>query len=177
MHYLYKITNTKNCKVYIGQTNNPNLRWSQHKSNAKYNRGTQIITRAIAKYGAELFTFEIIAICKTQDDVDVLEDEVINQYDSRNREVGYNIDRGGNTVPRTPEIGRKISESLTKFYANNESKRKGAKLPDWWKEKVSIGSMGKAGTNTGKTFDDEWRIKIAKSLSGKDSKVKKKIFR
>lgn len=175
MHYLYKITNTKNCKVYIGQTNNPNLRWSQHKSNAKYNRGTQIITRAIAKYGAELFTFEIIAICKTQDDVDVLEDEVINQYDSRNREVGYNIDRGGNTVPRTPEIGRKISESLTKFYANNESKRKGAKLPDWWKEKVSIGSMGKAGTNTGKTFDDEWRIKIAKSLSGKDLKSRRKF--
>lgn len=37
--YIYKIINTINNKVYIGQTNNPSLRWSQHRSNARYCTG------------------------------------------------------------------------------------------------------------------------------------------
>src|SRR5271154_5899767 len=101
MHYLYKITNTENKKVYIGQTNNPSLRWSQHKSNAKYNKGNQVITRAITKYGSEKFEFEVIASCLTQEDANITEEEVIAQYNSRNKMIGYNVDAGGNTTPRT----------------------------------------------------------------------------
>lgn len=33
MYFIYRITNKINAKVYLGQTNNPALRWSQHKHN------------------------------------------------------------------------------------------------------------------------------------------------
>jgi group I intron endonuclease len=176
MHYLYKITNTENQKVYIGQTNNPDLRWSQHKSNAKYDRGNQVITRAMTKYGANVFQFEVIATCRTQEDVDLAEEEAIQQYDSRNREKGYNVDRGGNTSPRTSEVVAKISEALQKHYETHDGWLKGGTLTDEWKENISKASMGKAGTNIGKTFDDKWRMNISKSLTGKkfsEERIKK----
>lgn len=175
MHYLYKITNTINQKVYIGQTNNPPLRWSQHKSNGKYKRGQQVITRAITKYGADVFEFDVIATCLTQDDVDIIEDRLIRQYDSRNKEIGYNVDRGGNVTPRTPEIIAKISESLNKFYATHISIRKGIPLSEEWKAKLSKAATGKPGTNTGKTFDNEWRIGISRSQAGKEKKSKRRF--
>ncbi len=175
MHYIYKITNTENKKIYIGQTNNPSLRWSQHKSNAKYDRGNQVITRAITKYGAEKFEFEVIATCLTQKDTDIAEEIIIAQYDSRNKSIGYNVDAGGNTTPRTPETGKKISDALNKFYETHESIMKGVPHSKEWNKKISISSMGKVGTNTGKKFDDEWRVKISKSQSGKEKKKKRRF--
>lgn len=167
MHCLYKITNTENKKIYIGQTNNPSLRWSQHKSNAKYDRGEQVITRAINKYGADKFEFIEIAGCLTQADADLLEEELISQYDSRNSMKGYNVSAGGNTSPRTPEILQKISNSLQEHYKTHDGWLKGKTLSEEWKENISKASMGKAGTNIGKTFDNEWRANISKSLTGK----------
>lgn len=167
MHYVYKITNTENNKVYIGQTNSPSLRWSQHKSNAKCNRGNQIITRAISKYGVNNFEFDVIATCRTQEDVDITEEQVIQQYDSRNKEKGYNVDIGGNTSPRTPEISQKISTALQKYYKTHNSWLKGGSLTDEWKKNISKASIGKDGTNTGKTFDDEWKNNISISLIGR----------
>lgn len=166
MHFIYKITNTVNEKVYIGQTNNPSLRWSQHKSNAKYNRGQQVITRALTKYGADVFEFEVIVTCKTQKDVDFLEEQVIQQYDSRNPEKGYNVDRGGNTSPRTPEIGKKISAALKEHYETHNGWLKGQTLSEEWKKNISEASMGKDGTNTGKSFDNEWKVAMSKSQAG-----------
>jgi GIY-YIG catalytic domain. len=65
MHYLYRITNQLNGKVYIGQSNNKR-RWSQHKYFAKHPEQTgQYIHNAMAKYGVENFIFEVIATCKT----------------------------------------------------------------------------------------------------------------
>lgn len=167
MHYLYRITNTENKKVYIGQTNNPDLRWSQHKSNAKYKRGNQVITRAITKYGSDVFEFDVIATCRTQEDVDIVEEQIIQQYDSRNKEKGYNVDIGGNTSPRTPEITEKISAALQKHYETNDGWLKGGTLTEEWKQNISKASVGKLGTNTGKTFNDEWRKNISQSLMGK----------
>lgn len=167
MHFIYRITNTQNNKVYIGQTNNPSLRWSQHKSNAKYDRGQQVITRALTKYGVDVFEFEVIATCQTQDDVDFVEEQIIQEYDSRNPEKGYNVDIGGNTSPRTPGILAKISAALKEHYRHNQHFLKGKTLSEEWKENMSKAAMGKEGTNTGKTFDDEWRNRISVSLTGK----------
>src|SRR5208282_6002188 len=61
MHYLYRITDALNNKVYIGQTVDNKKRWMQHKSYAKNPEKTgQYIHRAMNKYGVENFTFEII---------------------------------------------------------------------------------------------------------------------
>jgi|ERR1035437_3653246 group I intron endonuclease len=175
MHYIYKITNIINQKIYIGQTNNPNLRWSQHKSNAKYSRGNQIITKAITKYGSNNFKFEVISTCLPQCDVDLTEEQIIGQYDSRNKIIGYNIDPGGNTSPRSPETSKKISDALIKFYESHDSPLKGIRHSEESKKKMSEIAIGKPGTNTGKTFSNEWAMNISKANAGKERKSRRRF--
>ena len=175
MYFIYQITNTVNNKLYIGQTNNSNLRWSQHKSNAKYNKSGQVVTRAMVKYGVDAFKFDVIATCKSQEDVNQTEAQLIKQYGSRNPLKGYNVDIGGFVEPRPAEIGLRISDSLKKHYETHDSKRKGTTVSDDVKKKMSESAMGKAGTNEGKKFDDEWRLAIAKARSGMESKAHRRF--
>lgn len=171
MHHIYRITNTVNHKVYIGQTNHPKQRWSQHKHSAKTQQGrdNQVIARAIAKYGAENFKFEVIASFETLEEVNMAECQMIEQYNSRDPKVGYNVDVGGR-AERAPEIGLKISAGLKKHYETHESKLTGRKHTEEAKQKMSSSSMGKPGTNKGKTFDPEWCLKIAKGNVGVERK-------
>lgn len=60
-HYIYKITNTLNQKIYVGKSKNPTVRWRQHKSHSK-KRNTKLYY-AMRKYGIENFTFEILEVC------------------------------------------------------------------------------------------------------------------
>lgn len=110
---MYKITNQVNNKVYIGQTIDANGRWSAHKSKskAKVEGPVQYISRAIAKYGIENFAFEVIATCQTQEDADEIESALISQYDSRNKQFGYNVKPGGNVAPHAEETKQKIRQA------------------------------------------------------------------
>jgi group I intron endonuclease len=60
-HYIYKITNTLNKKIYVGKTKNPKVRWRQHKCHSK-KRNTKLYY-AMRKYGIENFTFKILEEC------------------------------------------------------------------------------------------------------------------
>ncbi len=94
MHYLYKITNLINNKLYIGQTIQPTKRWYDHRNAAA--RPVQIISRAIHKYGAHNFIFEVIATSKTQEDANLIEILLIQQYESHiSTGKGYNTSLGG----------------------------------------------------------------------------------
>ena len=166
VHCIYKITNTVNGKIYIGQTNDPRQRQAQYKSAAKCENFSQIITRAIAKYGFDNFKFEIIAVASTQDAINLAEIAYIKLYNSRDPSIGYNIAEGG-AIANTPETLKKISASLKKYYETHDGWLKGGTLTDEWKENISKASMGKPGTNVGKTFDDEWKVGISKSLADK----------
>ena len=111
MHYLYTITNQQNGKVYVGQSIDEKGRWKQHKYFAKNpEKSGQYIHRAMAKHGIEHFSFEVIALCVSQADADYTEDQLINQYDSRNKEKGYNLKSGGSTGLMSEESKAKIRE-------------------------------------------------------------------
>lgn len=172
---VYKIDNNINAKVYIGQTNNADLRWSQHKHTAVHNPNSQVISRAMHKYGIENFSFEPIAGAKTREDLNLLEEELMVQYDSRNPEKGYNVDTGGGVYPRPPEVLKKISESLKKHYETHEGSWTGKKHTEESKRKISESSMGKPGTNKGKTFSEEWTGNMSVALSGKERKSKRRF--
>ena len=60
-HYIYKITNILNEKIYIGKSKKPKVRWRQHKSHSKV-KNTKLYY-AMRKYGVENFVFEIIEEC------------------------------------------------------------------------------------------------------------------
>lgn len=111
MHYLYRITNQLSGKIYIGQSNNPEYRWKQHKYDSQRTEPIQYIHRAIAKYGIANFVFEVIAGCKTQEDVDFTEDQLIEQYESRNKDKGYNLKAGGSHGAHSEETKEKQREA------------------------------------------------------------------
>ena len=57
---IYKITKKENGKSYIGQSNDIERRFSEHKT--KIDIPIEI---AIKKYGADAFDFEVIEECET----------------------------------------------------------------------------------------------------------------
>lgn len=116
MHYLYRITDMLNDKVYIGRTVNEKRRWTAHKSFARQTEPIQFIHRAMKKYGIEHFHYEVIASCLLQEDADYTEIELINRYDSQNKECGYNVAPGGDhpwnaglPLEQQPMYGKKQS--------------------------------------------------------------------
>jgi group I intron endonuclease len=111
MHYLYRITNQLSGKVYIGQTNDPDYRWYQHRSYAKGNKHKQYIHRAMSKHGIENFVFDVIAGCRSQEDTDETESLFIIQYNSRNKEFGYNLMVGGSHGGHSEETKQKQREA------------------------------------------------------------------
>lgn len=87
---VYKITNAVNGKVYIGITNNPKRRWSNHQSSTK-----SLIGKAIHKYGVENFKFEILYSGLSIEEAEEKEISLIAQEKSLWNENGYNIALGG----------------------------------------------------------------------------------
>lgn len=99
--FIYKITNTKNGKVYIGQSKKPiNKRFNRHITDAVNNVLDTHFARAIRKYGPESFVIEQIDTATTQEELNQKEQFYIIQYDSI--KTGYNetdaiYKCGGNT--------------------------------------------------------------------------------
>lgn len=100
MGYIYKITNLVNNKAYIGQTTWPvETRWASHINVAVGNNKTKrdAIHLAIAKYGVDNFSFEVIET-PSDDKLNEREQYWIDYYHTYIHEVnsqGYNMTRGG----------------------------------------------------------------------------------
>ena len=123
MGYIYKITNTLNNKVYIGQTvKTVEKRFQQHKNNSNKEYFSQIILyKAFNKYGIENF------ICEQIEEVpnellDEREKYWIKFYDSYFD--GYNSTLGGRA---TPLYNWDIDDIIEK-YQELKSARKVAQL-------------------------------------------------
>lgn len=89
-HYLYRLTNLVNGKVYIGVSHKPKTRLKQHLSARRNN----LVSQAVRKYGKENFFFEILC-CGSADYIYTLEKASISLFDSTNNKLGYNICEGG----------------------------------------------------------------------------------
>lgn len=100
---IYKVTNTVNGKLYIGQTRSyedkkeraASKRLGEHFYSAKKKLERCIIfERAIRKYGKKSFKVETITYCELSS-LNYLEIAYIEIYDTTNRKYGYNISKGG----------------------------------------------------------------------------------
>lgn len=110
--YVYKITNNINNKIYIGITNNYKKRWSNEKSNPKDPKKQQVITQAIAKYGKENFTFELLYSNLNIEMACKMEQELIEKFNSLVPN-GYNVDKGGKYHPNFKSLyGEKNGRAL-----------------------------------------------------------------
>lgn len=85
---IYKITNKLNGKSYIGQTiKSVEVRFKQHC------KTESILGRAIRKYGENNFEIETLQKAKSKEEMDLLEKEYIEKYDSFKN--GYNVTEDG----------------------------------------------------------------------------------
>ena len=93
MAYIYKIVNDINNKVYIGQTIDIEKRWYKHRYLASSGFDRHLYN-AMRKYGIDNFHIEVIEECP-EEELDEREKHWIQQYNSTDRNYGYNKSFGG----------------------------------------------------------------------------------
>lgn len=102
---IYKTTNLINGKIYIGQDS---------KNNPKYLGSGVIFLKALKKYGKENFKKEIIDTALTIDELNDKEIFWINENNSTNQIIGYNVSFGGSGITLPKEVLLKKSEKAKK---------------------------------------------------------------
>jgi group I intron endonuclease len=122
---IYCIENLINHKKYIGQSNNIEYRWKQHKY--ELNRGchdNDYLQKAWNKYGCDNFNFYIIELCDIEM-LNELEVYYIDFYDTLNRDNGYNLTSGGGANKYySKEVCEKISRALVGHEVSLETRIK-----------------------------------------------------
>ena len=117
--YIHNQYFTRAIEKYIGMTGQlVEERWQGGKNY----RTCIAFNRAIQKYGWDNFEHIIIAKGLTEDEAKWLEIELIREWDSTNRDKGYNISLGGEgTNGWTPskETRQKMSENHADFNGKN----------------------------------------------------------
>lgn len=169
---IYKITNIKTGKVYIGKTTKSlNDRLQGHINNADKGNNFKL-SLAIRKYGKENFIIEPIDFAETRDELNEKEVYYISEYKSL--EDGYNMTiggEGGNTyIDKSDEemktISEKISTALRKNNGNHgqfvgpKNGMYGKHQTPEAKEKISKASKGRK-------FSKEHNRKISEYYKGR----------
>jgi group I intron endonuclease len=161
---IYKITNLKNNKVYIGQSWNIEHRWDHHRRCET----SRILKRAYKKHGIENFDFKVILELHediaTQSLLDSEEKLFIQKYNSRNRNYGYNLKEGGSYGKHSLETITLMSKSkmgeknamFGRRQSPEERKRRslaalGRKQSLEQRKNTSLSKMGKKNPMYGKT--------------------------
>ncbi len=150
---IYKIKNTINNKIYIGQTiNGFNTRYSYdgigiervynyHKYNKKNNRSyNSHLLNSINKYGFESFEVnKVIDYAFSETELNIKEKTWIRFYNAYNN--GYNNTEGGDNGRLSEETKRKISQTRIEkglgIGVNNPMYGKSGKLSPNWGRKHS----------------------------------------
>lgn len=149
---IYKITNTINGKIYIGQTSQSiKSRWKNHLIDCKRAKNNKFYN-AIKKYGEENFVIEIIEYgIGSQELLNKKERHWIKFYDSYKN--GYNSTWGGEESPmHYKEVCKKVSNTM-----------KGRGLTEEHKKKISLSNKGKPGT----PHTEEFKKYISEILSNR----------
>lgn len=147
---IYKITNIKTSKIYIGLTSvSLRERWTNHKSNCKNpDKYTSALYCSMRKHGVENFSIEEIDRAETLEELNIKEKTYIKALNSLVPN-GYNLDNGGGSQNCHPETRAKISVTL-----------KGRPI----KNRMN-------GAPKGRPVSQERREQISKTLMGRSNKA------
>lgn len=152
-------------KKYVGITSlDIDERWRKGKGY----KNQQYFYRAIKKYGWDNFQHIIIAKGLTKEEAEWLEIELIREWDSTNKEYGYNISLGGESGNHSEETRKKISEG-----------NKGKIISKEHRKKISEANKGKNNFMYGKKHPEETKRKISENhadFNGKNHPNAKSIM-
>ena len=121
--YIVYIHIFPNLKRYIGVTRNSvEKRWGYNGRNYR----SQIVWRAIEKYGWDNIKHEIFAVCETKEEAERVERFLVKFYNTTDPMYGYNILPGGDvsTNDATPEMRYKLGNGSRGRPRTEEEKRK-----------------------------------------------------
>lgn len=122
--FIYKITNTINNKIYIGQTSRSiKERWNRHRWTSTIQNPRMPISAAIKKYGKENFKIEQIITCVSLDHMNFMEIYYTNVFNAWSP-YGYNLKAGNSLGPYSLETREKISSKLKGRKISDETRKK-----------------------------------------------------
>jgi group I intron endonuclease len=176
---IYKIKNTKNGNLYIGQSIDIIHRKSCHWSLLHKNKHNNIhLQYAWNKYGWDKFIYEIILLCEPSELTyyeQALVDMLLPKYNIRRECVtsclGVKATESAKKKMSEARLGEKNHlfgkhhslETLKKISIANS----GRVVSEETRAKLSANSKGKNNANYGKHFSDEVKKKISESEKGK----------
>ena len=132
---IYKITNTANQSLYVGQSVSHILNHKKYRPygmegrfrchisetfSSKKNQ-SQYLNNAIKKYGVKSFTLHLICNCSIED-ADKIETEEILKNTSLFPN-GYNLNTGGKTFRATDESKRRVSIGMISYSKDKKLER------------------------------------------------------
>jgi group I intron endonuclease len=139
-YIVYKITNKKNEKSYIGKSEYPlEHRWNRHLSSSR-NGSKFRFHSAIRKYGEDCWDLSVIETYQTEDENFINEKEIhfIKLFESDTKK-GYNATSGGTGGWMLPRCSQEVQEE--------------------WRNNISIRTTGSNNPNHS-GYTDEQLIKI-----------------
>lgn len=126
MFFIYVIQNILDLKIYVGQTNDPPIRWNRHKSMSRSN-SKQFIHRAMRLHKIENFTFQVIEEWETEQETNEAEEFWIEFFQSKNQEFGYNLTNGGEGsrgLKHSDSSIKKMSQTRQKIFEDPTARQK-----------------------------------------------------
>ncbi len=194
---IYKIENSLNGKVYIGQSIEVHRRWYKHKDALRKNaHRSNHLQKAWNFYSDEtIWVFSIIDLCNPDKEIMRQREQYwMDLFQSFDENHGYNMSPAacslrGFTFNLSPETRKKISEirkgkkmgPRSEEYRRklSEAQKGKTKTPEHCKA-ISEAKKGKkmgprseahrkalSDKMKGRTFTEEWRKKISAALTGK----------
>lgn len=191
-YIVYKHTCLDNGKVYIGMTGTPFLIRTGNNGEGylhKKKNGDWVqpqMARAILKHGWDNFSHEILFENLSKEEADAKEKELIELYDSRNPQKGYNTRTGGSNGSLSEEAKEKLRETMrgrydgknNPFYGKTHSQE--TKDLIGAKNKMYASQRDISGENNpmwGRKLTEEERKKCGDAMLGKkhSDETKKKM--
>lgn len=168
---VYQIILKADGRSYIGSAVNIITRWKDHRLNSKKEKDIQVISRAIAKYGVDAFTWNILETCPVNQLL-IREQywlDLIRPFADENR--GFNVRKIANSnigIKRSIESRKKQSKTMSGRLKTEEHKLNMSK--SWHKNRGEeyykmLSDRIKGDNNPAKR--KEVREKISKSMTGK----------
>ena len=152
MYTVYQHKNKINGKVYIGITSQkPEQRWR----NGEGYKSSPHFYSAIQKYGWDNFEHNILFVELTKEQACLKEQELIKEFNSMNREYGYNSTSGGDIFVMNEETKQKISQALM-----GNQNNLGHSCPEEKKKKISEAQKGRE-------FTEEHKQKLSEAAKNR----------
>jgi len=157
--YIYKFTHIDTGRSYIGQTiQNPNQRRLEHIADSRYTSREYHFHNALRKYGIDSFIFEVIDQASSIEELNLLEEKYVEQFDSIND--GFNIRQAGGNKLHSEESKQRMREAQKAAHAKRRAEgreggwtrkdggpMKGKQCSEEHKQKVGIANKGKKRTD------------------------------